>query len=141
MIKIDWTLLLQVGNFVMLLLFLQFLLVRPLQALVARRQKELDSAASRARHLEEETTQRRATYLAQIEAVKQQGHDERVRILAEAREEEERLLTEASSCAVETMQSIRDGIACQYAEVAGHLSDQTQDLAKSMAARILGRQL
>jgi F-type H+-transporting ATPase subunit b len=140
-VKVDWTLWLQAGNFLVLIFILQAVLYRPLRDLMARRQARLDEAAARVRQLDEDTARRQADYKAQLAAARKQAQADKAEQLAAARGDETRLLSAAHADAGETLQAMRGQVAGQVDQARRIVRERAGELSRAMAERILGRPL
>ncbi len=77
MIELNWTLLLQFANFVVLLLVLNFLFYRPLRRLMQERQQAMEGSYQRARDLEGRISEKMADYQQRLQEAKLKGNQER----------------------------------------------------------------
>lgn len=139
--KIDWTLWLQAGNFLLLIVVLERLLYRPLQAVFDQRQARQDNAAQRTRELEVQILQQQEAFDAQLSHVKQQAQQARSAALEQAQQHQARLVSEAHEQAMHTMEQVRQEVAVQLATEAGQLQSYAARLGDEVAERLLGRPL
>ncbi len=95
MIELNWTLLLQFVNFVVLLFILNLLLYRPLRRLMQERQQTVDGSYRKAREMEGEIATKMEHYQQRLQEAKRRGHQERTELRQGALTEENRLLVEA----------------------------------------------
>ena len=139
MIKLDWTLLLQFANFMILLAVLNALLFKPLRAILAARKATVDGDLARARALDEQIKSQVAEYEAKLQEARQRGSQERTALRQAAQAEEARLLSNANEKASQRLQSLKDQVAGE-AEVARQgLRSETDALARQIAGKVLGR--
>lgn len=139
--KIDWTLLVQAGNFVLLIVILQKLLYRPLQAILDQRQTRQDNAEQRSRELEAQIAQQQQAFDAQLSQARQQAQQARSAALEQAQKQEAQLLEQAHDQAAQTLAQVRSDVAAQVEAEAGRLQSLTVQLGDEVAARLLGRPL
>ena len=139
MIKLDWTLLLQFANFMILLVVLNVLLFKPLRAVMAARKATIDGDLAKARSLDEQVQSQVAEYEAKLQEARQRGSQERTALRQAAQAEEARLLGNANEKASQRLQSLKDQVAGE-AEVARQgLRSETDALARQIAGKVLGR--
>jgi F-type H+-transporting ATPase subunit b len=138
-IKLDWTLLLQFANFMILLVVLNVLLFKPLRAVMAARKATIDGDLAKARSLDEQVQSQVAEYEAKLQEARQRGSQERTALRQAAQAEEARLLGNANEKASQRLQSLKDQVAGE-AEVARQgLRSETDALARQIAGKVLGR--
>ena len=77
MIKLDWTLLLQFANFMILLVVLNALLFKPLRTVLAARKATIDGNLAQARATEAQIQAQVAEYEAKLQEARQRGSQER----------------------------------------------------------------
>ena len=139
MIKLDWTLLLQFANFMILLVALNVVLFKPLRAVMAARKATIDGDLAKARSLDEQVQSQVAEYEAKLQEARQRGSQERTALRQAAQAEEARLLGNANEKASQRLQSLKDQVAGE-AEVARQgLRSETDALARQIAGKVLGR--
>ncbi|MGE4345059.1 MAG: ATP synthase F0 subunit B [Geoalkalibacter sp.] len=141
MISLDWTLFLQFGNFIILLVILHFLLYRPLLRIMEERRQATEGGHERARELEDEIQSRIKAYRDKLHEAKTRASEERAAMRTAAAEEERRILAEAQQKSSAQIQSVRDQVAKQAEEARKGLRSEAQDLARQVASKVLGRSL
>lgn len=141
MINIDWTLLLQFGNFLLLLLVLNALLYRPLRAILAQRKATVDGDYDRAKALEESINDKMTRYQEQLKAAKDKGAQERGELRQAAQTEEAKVLQAAHAGANEKLERIRAQVAVEAEGARSALKSEANNLAGLVAAKVLGRSL
>jgi F-type H+-transporting ATPase subunit b len=139
--KIDWTLWLQAGNFVLLIWLLQRLLYRPLQAILDQRQVRQDNAEQRSQELEAQITEQQQAFDAQLGEARQQAQQARSTALEQAQREESKLLVQAHAQAAQTLEQVRAQVREQVAAEVGRLQGLAAGLGDEVAERLLGRPL
>lgn len=141
MIKLDWTLLLQFANFMLLLVVLNVLLFKPLRAALAARKGTIDGDLAKARSLDEEIQAQVAEYEAKLQEARQRGSQERAALRQAAQIEEGRLLGTANEKATQRLQSLKDQVAGEAETARQSLRGETETLAREIAGKVLGRTL
>ena len=139
MIKLDWTLLLQFVNFMILMAVLNALLFKPLRAALKARRDTIEGSRAKVQDIDEQVQAQIARYEAQLQEARQQGGEERSVLRKTAQEEEARILGGANQKSAERLQTIKEQIQ-EEAEVARQaLRSETEALAKDIAGKVLGR--
>ena len=139
MIKLDWTLLLQFANFMILLVVLNVLLFKPLRAVLAARKTTIDGDLARARATEAQIQTQVAEYEAKLQEARQRGGQERTALRQAAVAEEARLLGAANEAASRRLQELKGQVADEAATARQALRSETEVLARQIAGKVLGR--
>jgi len=140
-IKLDWTLLLQFANFMVLLLVLNALLYKPLRAVLAARKATIDGDLAKARALDEEIQAQVAEYEAKLQEARQRGSQERMALRQAALAEEAKMLGAANEKASQRLQSLKEQVAGEAEAARQGLRSETEALARQVAGKVLGRSL
>jgi len=140
-IKLDWTLLLQFANFMVLLLVLNALLYKPLRAVLAARKATIDGDLAKARALDEEIQAQVAEYEAKLQEARQRGSQERMALRQAALAEEAKMLGAANEKASQRLQSLKEQVAGEAETARQGLRSETEALARQVAGKVLGRSL
>lgn len=141
MIKVDWTLGLQIFNFLILLYILNTVLYKPLQGILAKRKAQIDGDHGRARGLQEEIDAKMASYQEQLQAARVKGNDERAQLRNAAGKEEAEILGAARLVATEKLEQLKARVAVEADSARVALRSDVDALANQVASRILGRAL
>lgn len=139
MIKLDWTLILQFINFLVLMAALNALLYKPLRAALQARKETIEGSKAKVQDIDEQVQAQIARYEAQLQEARQQGGQERATLRKTAQEEEGRILGEANQKSAEKLQTIKDQIQEEAGAARQALRDETEALAKDIAGKVLGR--
>ncbi|MFA5516795.1 MAG: ATP synthase F0 subunit B [Desulfuromonadales bacterium] len=141
MIELNWTLLLQFVNFVVLLAVLNVICYRPFRRLMLERQQTVDGSYQRARELEVKINEKMENYQLRLQEAKMKGHQEKAELRKGALADESRVLGESRRLAGEQVQALRDRIAAEAADARQALRQESQVLAGQVAGQILGRKI
>lgn len=139
MIKVDWTLGLQILNFVVLLAILNAILYKPVKEILARRKAAIDGDQGRARDLQLQIDEKMARYQEQLQAARVKGNEERAALRAAAGKQEAEILGAAREEATNKLQSLKARVAGEAEQARTALRSDVDTLANQVASRILGR--
>ncbi|MBW2475607.1 MAG: ATP synthase F0 subunit B [Deltaproteobacteria bacterium] len=139
MIKLDWTLFLQFANFMILMVVLNALLFKPLRAALQARREAIESSKAKVHDIDEQVQAQIARYEAQLQDARLQGAQERATLRKAGQEEEARILGAANQTAAEKLQTIKEQIQEEAGTARQALRDETEDLAREIAGKVLGR--
>ncbi|MBD1399885.1 ATP synthase F0 subunit B [Pelovirga terrestris] len=141
MISLDWTLILQFINFMVLLYLLNRILFQPLRAVMDKRRETIDGSHARARDLQADIDDKMSRYQQQLAEAKKQANDERGQIRKLASEEESKMIAAAQSNAGARMDQIKEQVGQESARASQTLKKESTALAQQIATKILGRSL
>jgi F-type H+-transporting ATPase subunit b len=140
-ISVNWTLGLQIFNFLLLLYILNTVLYRPLRAVLAKRKETIESDHGHARGLQQQIDEKMASYQERLQAARVKGNEERAILRAAASKEEAEILGAARLVATEKLQQLKTRVATEADAARTALRSDVDALATQVASRILGRAL
>ena len=141
MIELNISFFIQMANFLVLLVLLNFVLYRPIRGMIKKRREKMDSLAAEAEKFLQKTTQTheemeailhqaRADGLKRVDGFKKEGHEEEASRLASLNQEVEAETAKASTQIKEQLAKARDA-----------LLGQVDEFSHTLAEKILGRSL
>ncbi|AMV73966.1 ATP synthase F0 subunit B [Desulfuromonas carbonis] len=141
MINIDWTILLQFFNFVVLMFVLNIILYRPLRAILAKRREAIEGNHAKAKELAGQIDAKMAAYQEQLQEAKLKGAQEKAQLKKQAAGQEAKILGAAHEEANAHLQQIKGQVATEAAAARSALKKETDSLAGMIAGKVLGRAL
>ena len=139
MIMPDYTLFLQLANFLFLLFILNIILYRPVRWILGKRKAEIDGLQNSVNELEGNAN-RFAGELEESKAkARKTGYQEKESLKNQGLEEEKTLLKEAASASGERMGQARTEMEKKLLEARGALERELHLFSKELAEKILGR--
>jgi len=141
MIELNISFLIQMANFLVLLVLLNFVLYRPIRGIIKERREKMDSLAAEAEKFQQKTTQTReemeevlrqarADGLKRVDGFKNEGHEEEASRLTSLNQEVETETAKANTQIKEQMAKARDA-----------LLEQVDEFSLTLAEKLLGRSL
>jgi F-type H+-transporting ATPase subunit b len=140
-ITLDLAFVIQLINFLILLVVLNILLYRPLRRVMAERDNDIKGARSKAADVDREVQERIAEYETRLREVKSGASQERAGLKQEALAEESVILEKARKDAAESIAAIKAKVAQEAAEATRILQEQAHDLSRDICEKVLGRSL
>ncbi|MCD6526419.1 MAG: ATP synthase F0 subunit B [Desulfuromonas sp.] len=141
MISIDWTMLVQFVNFLVLMAVLNVLLYRPLRKVMAERQETIDDGHQKARDLEASINEKMESYESKLQKAKIEGSQEAAVLRAEAAKQESAILGEARGEADKSLAELKSKVAGEADDARKTLVKETKSLASIIATKVLGRKV
>jgi F-type H+-transporting ATPase subunit b len=140
-LDVDATLILYLGVFLLLFLFLRAFVFRPVMELFDARERAIDGARIEARDREREAEGKLASFEQEMAKVRTEAGTERDRLRAEGTRLE-RMLTEKVRGETErTVREAEELMAKEAAKVRHDIAESSPALAREIAEKLLGREV
>lgn len=140
-VDLDPTFLGQVVLFLVLFLVLRPLLFQPMLKLFEEREKRIDGAKNEARAMFAQADAMMARYEEELVAVRRAAGEERDKLRLEGQRNEQAILAKVRAETNATVEEGRVRIAKEASSVRAELGTSAAEIAREMAARVLGRQV
>jgi F-type H+-transporting ATPase subunit b len=131
----------QVALFVFLMLVLKPLLFDPMLKLFEEREKRIDGAKALARDIDEKSASAQATYDAEMGKARAVANAERDKLRADGLRTENEILSRVRAEAGATLEEGRKKTHAEAEIARAALKGQSAELARSVASRVLGREV
>lgn len=139
MLDINGTLILQIANFLVLILLMNVILYRPIRKMLSQRAEEMAGRESSIEGLKEKSDKYQKDIEEGVVAARKEGFNKKEALKAEGLEEEKGFLQEAGASVEQKMTAARKDIEGKTAEVRKALEEQIADFSNELAEKILGR--
>ena len=139
MIMPDYTLFLQIANFLFLLFILNILLYRPVRRILGKRKAEVDGLQNSVSELQGKANRFAGEFDEGMAKARKTGYEEKESLKNQGLEEEKKLLKEAASASGERMGQARTEMEKNLLEARGALEKELSLFSKELAEKILGR--
>lgn len=141
MINLDLAFVIQLINFLILVLILNIFLYKPIRKVLADRNGELAAAKAKAEAVDKDVQEKMAEYESRLRAVKGEAGNERTTLIKEAQAEEAAVLEKARKEAADSLSSIKERVAREAADAKVLLQEQARTLSLEICEKVLGRSL
>lgn len=141
MINLDLAFVIQLINFLILVLILNIFLYKPIRKVLADRNGELAAAKAKAEAVDKDVQEKMAEYESRLRAVKGEAGNERTTLIKEAQAEEAAVLEKARKEAADSLASIKERVAREAADAKVLLQEQARALSLEICEKVLGRSL
>ncbi len=139
MITPDYTLFLQLANFLFLLFILNILLYRPVRQILGKRKAEVDGLQHSVSELEGKANRFAGELEESMAKARKTGYEEKETLKKQGLEEEKAVLKEAATASGERMGQARAEMGKKVLETRGALEEELSLFSKELAEKILGR--
>jgi len=140
-IQLDYTLLIQMGNFLVLLWLLNKFLYKPILGVLDERRRRMEASERSVREFQERASIQWEQYQAELQKAKSAAAAEKEKLKAEGTEAERKLLEQARLEASRSVEESRKILEEQLQQARQALRAQADTLGLEMAEKILGRGL
>ena len=141
MINLDITFFIQIVNFLLLMLVLNFLLYKPLRKILADRAAEIAGGHAKAVEVDRDVQEKMAQYEARLLEAKSKANEERGILKKAALADEAVILDKARSEAGDSVNAIKKKVAKETIDARAFLREQIQSLSLEISEKVLGRRL
>ena len=141
MISLDISILYQMVIFLVLWLILRPVLFRPYMGLLEEREHETIGAAIDTSQLERQGAQLKAEYEEKIAQARGAGAAAKEAIVLAARQERERMLSQARDEAARMVEGVRQDVQAQLEKERALAQAEVAGVAQDMVSKILGRKV
>lgn len=139
MIQINVTLIVQIINFLALLLVLNALLYKPVIAKIREREDRIRNDREKAAELEGQVQEQEKRHQQELAIVRQTGAQEKNALTVEAKKKEAEILDKARAEASRIVEDMKASIRVEAEAVRKALKTEMTPLAQSISEKILGR--
>ena len=139
MIKIDYSVFIQIANFLILVWILNLVVYRPIRKILSQRAEKIDAYNQRIDHCADESVQKDRDYESGIRSARSRGLKEKEAFLQEAKEEERIIIEKINARAQAEMAKVKEEIARDAQKVQTQLEKEIDGFAGSIGEKILGR--
>ena len=139
MINVNFTLFIQLINFLILLLLLNALLYKPVLAKIREREAKIKADRDKASQLDAEVLEQEKKHQEALIDARQVAGREKAELLTVAKKSEAEILEKARIEAVRIMDEMKLSIQAESEKARTALKGEMTPLAKSISEKILGR--
>ena len=141
MVSVDYSLLVQIVNFILLILILNIVLYKPIRGVLAKRREAIDGLNHSIDASSVGVREKEETFAEGIKEGRTKGVELKDAIIDEASREERRIIGEITGRAQDDLAAVRVKISQEMVAVRESLQGEVDDFAKAIGEKILGRAL
>ncbi len=139
MIQVNFTLIIQVINFLVLLFLLNALLFKPVLAKIREREAQIRKDQDKAAELGQRVQDHETKHQEELTKARQTAAQEKNALMAAAKQKETEALDKGRTEAGRIVDEMRATIEAEASQVRRTLKDEMTPLAQAMTEKILGR--
>ena len=141
MVDINLTLFVQMANFLVLIVILNYLLYKPILAILDKRKRRLDESEGEIKRLNATVEQKAAEYEEKLRLAKQDALGKKSEILKEAADAAKAIIDERRSKIPAMLAEFQGKVGQEVDAARQILKNQTQKISAEIAEKVLGRSL
>lgn len=135
----DWTVAIQIINFLLILWILNRILYRPIRNILLQRKEKMDNLELSIQTYNEDAQEKDAAFAAGIKEARAKGLNEKEALLQAAAEEEKKIIAKINEKAQAELSNIRRKISQEAHTAKAALQTKVGEFADDICQKILGR--
>lgn len=139
MVNINWTVIPQIINFIVIIVALNVVLYRPIRDILKKRQERINSLNSGIDGAAAQAQEKERALEAGIAKARNEGVREKEALTQAAEEEQKRIIGEINEKAQKDLEGLRASIAKEMVAAREELSKEVEAYAAMIGEKILGR--
>ncbi|HPA15575.1 MAG TPA: ATP synthase F0 subunit B [Desulfobacterales bacterium] len=139
MISINWSLLIQIVNFLFLIWVLNMVLYKPIRNILIQRKEKISGLQEEIETLNGKAKDKDGAFVSGLKNARAKGAKEREILLKAAGDEEKKIVEKINKEAQVELAAVREKISKDAEEAGAALEQQLDVFAKAIGEKILGR--
>ena len=135
----DWTLFLQMGNFILLIFILNAILYKPIRQILIERKNKIQGYKEGIDTLQQDASESEKSFQANISEARQQGVREKEALKQTGQEEEKQITDEINRKAQAELEAVRAQIVKDAEDARRGLEKEIEVFSGTIFEKILGR--
>jgi F-type H+-transporting ATPase subunit b len=140
-VSIDYSLAIQIVNFILLILILNRLLYKPILGMMDKRKRQFEESDAEVKRLRETVDQKMAAYEERLRQAKVEAVEAKNEVIRQGAEEAKAVIDAARAEIPGMMEQFQARIDREVGEATRILQNQSQKLSVEIAEKVLGRSL
>ena len=139
MIKIDASVIVQIVNFVFLILVLNVVLFKPVRKILRQRKEKIDGLEENIESFHKDAQEKDESYLLGMKQARSNGLKEKEKLLQSASDKEKKIIARINEKAQADLEALRKKVARDAENVSVALQKEIDSFAEAIKEKILGR--
>ncbi|MBA7565533.1 ATP synthase subunit b [subsurface metagenome] len=139
MVELNSTVWIQMANFLVLILILNFLLFRPVLKIIEKRNKRIEESKEGVRSLDETIERKMAQYEEKIRQARAEATVQRDKVKEEGAEQSKEMIGKVRGEISKKLEGFKAQLKKETDEARGSLREQTGTIAAEISEKVLGR--
>lgn len=139
MIKIDGSIVIQIANFLLLVWIMNLILYKPIRKVLKERREKISGLEQNIVAAQDDAKEKEETFVGGIKEARSRGLQKKDALIAEAAQEEKRIVDEINKKAQANLAEAREKISKEAEVVQASLQKEIDSFAQAIGEKILGR--
>lgn len=139
MVNIDYTVFIQIVNFLVLIFVLNLILYKPIRRMLEERREKILGLETSINSSEQGVQEKDTLYTEGIKAARAEGMKKKEAIVEEASEKEREIIARINEKAKKNLEEIRASISKETESAKANLMQEVDDFAGQISQKLLGR--
>ena len=139
MVSVDWTLGVQIVNFIVLIFILNIVLYKPIRSILLQRKSKIEGLEEGISSAEKQAEEKDRAFADGIKQARVKGQKEKEALMQAAGDEERTLIERINADAKKDMEAMKSSIAKDTDAVRASLEKEIDAFADAISQKILGR--
>ena len=139
MVKIDWTVIVQIANFLVLIFILNLVLYKPIRNILLQRKAKVDGLEEGIDATSREAEEKNQAFSDGVKQARAKGQKQKEALMQDAADEERTLIAEINTKAREDLDGVKAKIVEDTEAVKKALEKEVDAFADAITQKILGR--
>jgi len=138
-ISADWTLFLQIANFLVLVFILNAVLYKPIRKILADRQAKIRGLEAGISTAENEAVEAENSFKEKMSGARVKGNEEKDKFKQAGEEEQKRIIGEVNEASQKELENVRAQVVKDVEQAKSKLQEEIKGYSAAIAEKILGR--
>lgn len=139
MVSVDWTIYVQIANFLILIFILNFVLYKPIRGIMQQRKAKFEGLADSISSASKEAEDKSQAFTDGIKSARSKGQQQKEALMQAAAEQERTIVAEINAKAKADLDAVKAQIAKEAGTVKQELEKEIDTFANTITEKILGR--
>ncbi|MBW2621734.1 MAG: ATP synthase F0 subunit B [Deltaproteobacteria bacterium] len=137
----DWSVLIQVVNFLLIIVILNHFLFRPIRGILQERKEKIEGFETDIEQISSHADERGQEIESRLVDIRREGFDQKEVVKGRGQDDEKRIIGQANDQAEEAMRKITEQIADEVGAAREALRADLEVFSRELAQKVLGRSL
>lgn len=139
MININWTVFVQIANFLVIIFILNMIVYKPIREVLKQRKAKTDGLENNIHAISADAEAKNQNFAGGIKDARLKGQQQKEALLQEALEEEKAIVAQINEKAQKDLAAVKESIARDIQSVQAALEEEVDTFADVITEKILGR--
>lgn len=139
MININWTLFVQIANFLVIIFVLNMIVYKPIRGILKQRRAKIEGLENNIQSIGSDAEARNQSFEGGIKEARQKGQQQKEALLQAAADEEKAIVAQINEKAQQDLAAVKEKIAGDINSVRAALENEVDSFANAITQKILGR--